>query len=127
MNMLGQEVRTPLVIERSAFKKIVVAGAGTRTTVLENVSSIHGVYVDLLLKATVNLSKVELVFWGAAKQVSYTVQVSGALAAGTNLGIRYGGSGALATGEPIGDTFDVVVTNAVAGAGTTTAWVAVRS
>lgn len=127
MNMLGQEVRTPLVIERSAIKATVSAGVGTATRVLTDVSSIHGVYVDLLLRSTVNLTKVEIVFYGAAKQISYTVQVSGALAAGTNLGIRYGGSSALATGAPIGDSFDVVVTNAVAGAGTATAWVAVRS
>lgn len=127
MNMLGQEVRTPLVIERSAIRTGVTAGVGVATTVLSNVSSIHGVYVDLLLRSTVNLTKVEIVFYGAAKQVSFTVQVSGPLAAGVNLGIRYGGSSALATGAPIGDSFDVIVTNAVAGAGTVNAWTAVRS
>lgn len=125
MNVFGQEVRTPLVVEQSNVNAIIL-GAGATTTVARNVASIHAKVIDVILVATVDLEHIYLYQYGSTKLLNYQVQVFGNLAANTTVGIRYGDNAG--TADPIGQEYDVVVkTKANAGVGACTVWTAARS
>lgn len=125
MNMLGQEVRTPLVIE-SQVHNIAIAGAGTTTTILRSVPSIHARVIDVMIQPSVDLDSVSLVIYSASGTLSVTVQVHAGVIAGATHLIRYGDNAG--NDQGIGDYYDVIVkTKVAAAAGTATAWTAARS
>lgn len=125
MNMLGQEIRTPLVIESSAINS-AIAGAGAVTTVIRNVPSIHAKIIDVMVQPSVDLDSVSLVIYSAAGRLVLTVQVHAAVIAGTIQPIRYGDNAG--NDQAIGDYYDVIVkTKVPAAAGFCTAWTAARS
>lgn len=118
----GQDVRTPLVQE-AADSKVVVAGVGTATTLLSNVSSLHAKEITVMVRSTVALQSVSLVLYGRSKTIAVTVAISGPIAANTPTVLRYG----LGTNQGVGQVYDVVVVNNAAGAGTGLVWTAARS
>jgi hypothetical protein len=125
VNVFGQEVRTPLVVEKSA-KDVIIPGAGVTTIVADNVASIHAKVIDVILVATVDLEHIYLYHYGAAKLLTYQVQIHGNLTAGTTVGIRYGDNSG--TADPIGQEYAVVIrTKNAALDGTCTVWTAARS
>jgi hypothetical protein len=132
MDMLGQEVRTPLTVEQSAHA-FPILGAGATTTVIRTVSSIHAVYIDVFFKPSVALKTVSLVLYAANGTIALTQQIHGAVTAGTVHAVRWGGSLEYNNthpipGQAIGQYYDVVVETANAAAnGTIEAWTAARS
>lgn len=136
MNVFGQDVRVPLVTEASAHDAVLPGPAGTSTTIIRNVASIHAVYIDVFVIASVRINSVDLVLYGANGDVAVPINIhTGNVAAGTALQHRYGGSlqsvsvGPFQVGQGIGQFYDVLVTNNDAGglAGTVTVWTAARS
>lgn len=128
MNMLGQEIRTPLVIEATAIN-YPLAGGGN-TTVIRNVSSIHANSIDVFFNASVAVTSVSIVFYVASGKLTLTQQVHAAAVAGVSHSVRWGDGLLLAAGTPnqgeaIGQYYDVIV-NTVA-AGTVTVWTAART
>jgi uncharacterized protein related to proFAR isomerase len=132
MDMLGQEVRTPLVAELSAHR-LFITGGGASTTVLQKVSSIHAVYIDVFVQPTVDLKSISLVLYAANGRIAKTQQIHAAVAAGVIHAVRWGGSLAFAGGTPtegqaIGQYYDVIVeTDNNAANGLIEAWTAARS
>lgn len=132
MNVFGQEVRTPLVIEASAVG-FPIAGAGATTTVIFNVSSIHAVYIDVFFQATVALDSVSLVLYASNKQIALTQQIHAAAVANAVHAVRWGGSLEFNNSHPIqgqaiGQVYNVAVTTANnAAAGFIKVWTAARS
>lgn len=125
MNVFGQEVRTPLVIEASGTA-VSLPGAGATTAVVTNVASIHAKVIDVILIATVDIEHIYLHHFAAARQLTYQVQIHGNLTAGTTLGIRYGDNAGVA--DPVGQEYAIVITTKNnAGNGTCTVWTAARS
>lgn len=128
MNMLGQEVRTPLVVESTAIN-YPLAGGGD-TVVIVDVPSIHAKAIDVFVNSTVAVTSVSLRQWAASGKISYTVQIHGAIGAGVTAAIRWGDSlrqagGTPEEGEPVGQYYDVLVNTAAAG--TVNVWTAARS
>ena len=127
MNMLGQEVRTPLVVESTAINFPL---AGGDTVVIQDVPSIHANSIDVFFNASVAVTSVSLVLWGASGKISLTQQIHGAAPAGQTNAVRWG-QGLLAVagtpnqGEAIGQYYDVIVNTAAAG--TVTVWTAART
>lgn len=132
MNVFGQEVRTPLVVEASA-QDVIIAGNGATTTVLANVASIHAVYIDVFMQATVDLNNVTLLLYAANKEIVFAQQIFGAIAANVARKVRWGGSLEFNNmhpiqGQGIGQVYDVQVTTANNAAnGTMKIWTAARS
>lgn len=136
MNVFGQDVRVPLVAEASGHNVPLPGPAGTSTTVLSNVASIHAVYIDVMVTSTVRIDRIDLVLYAANGDIAATVTIhSGNVAAGTPSIHRYGGSlqalsaGPFQVGQAIGQFYDVVVRNNDAGGnnGTVNVWTAARS
>lgn len=128
MNMLGQEVRTPLVVESTAINFALVGGGNT--TVIQDVPSIHAKSIDVFFNSSVAVTSVSLVLYGASGQISLTQQIHGAAVAGVTHAVRWGESLLLAAGTPqqgeaIGQYYDVLVNTALAG--TATVWTVARS
>lgn len=136
MNVFGQDVRVPLVAEASGHQVLLPGPAGTSTTVLSNVASIHAVYIDVFVVSTVRINSIDLVLYAANGDIAATVNIhTGNVAAGTPSIHRYGGSlqvasiGTFQVGQAIGQFYDVKVTNNDAGglAGRVDVWTAARS
>ena len=128
MNMLGQEVRTPLVVESTAINFPLTGGGDT--VVILDVPSIHANSIDVFFNSTVAVTSVSLRLWAASGKMSLTQQVHGAAVLGVTHAVRWG-DGLLAAGgvpnqgQAIGQYYDVLV-NTVA-AGTVTVWTAART
>lgn len=118
----GQEIRTPLVQE-ATIEVPMTRGVGLATTVLTNVSSLHAKEITVMLVCTAGVQSVSLVLYGRAKKIAVTTPISGPIPANTPTVLRYG----LGTNQGIGQVYDVIVTNADAGANTATVWTAARS
>lgn len=136
MNVFGQDVRVPLVAEASAHDALLPGPAGTSTTIISNVASIHAVYIDVAVVASVRINSIDLTIYSANGKIVTTVNLhTGNVAANTPQIHRYGGSlqsvsvGPFQIGQLIGQYYDVKVTNNDAGgaAGTVTVWTAARS
>ena len=123
MDSFGQEVRLPWVEQRSVTAAVLAAGVGTVSTVIAGVPSIHAREISIMIDPSVNISAVNLRFYGSARQTFVDVAVSGAILAGIDTGIRYG----LVATDFIGQAFDIRVTNNAIGAGTCNCWVAART
>lgn len=128
MNLLGQEIRTPLVIEGSAINAPLLGGGDT--TVIRNVSSIHANSIDVFFNASVAVTSVSIKFYCASGKLTLTQQIHAAAVAGVTHAVRWG-DGLLAVagtpnqGQAIGQYYDVIV-NTVA-IGTVTVWTAART
>ena len=136
MNVFGQDVRVPLVAEASAINAALPGPAGTSTTIIRNVASIHAIYIDVFVVSSVRINSIDLLLYGAAGEVAVPINLhTGNIAANTPQQHRYGGSlqsvsvGTFQIGQGIGQYYDVLVTNNDAGgaAGTVTVWTAARS
>lgn len=135
MNGLDQNVSTPLVTEASALLAVLPGPLGTATTIIFNLPSIHALYIDVAINASVIVSSVDLVIYCVGQRIAATVNLfAGLQAANTPLLLRYGGSLVRTAGPPqvgqlIGDCYDVRVTNSdpLNAAGRVTVWTAARS
>jgi hypothetical protein len=128
MNMLGQEVRTPLVVESTAINFALVGGGNT--TVIRSVPSIHANSIDVFFNASVAVTSVSIVFYCASGKLTLTQQIHGTAAAGTSHAVRWGDGLLLVSGTPnqgqaIGQYYDVLVDTAAVG--TVTVWTAART
>ena len=118
----GQDVRT-LLVQEANNSGTVAAGIGTSTTSLTGISSLHAKAITVMLDSTVAFQSVSLVLYGRSKTIAVTVAISGPIAANTPTVLSYG----LGTNQGVGQLYDVVVTNAEAGAGVAKVWTAARS
>ncbi len=133
MQTLGQQVRTPLVVEASAIDFPAPVGSHTQT-VLQNVAAIHASYIDVFFVSPATIVAVFLVLRGASRLLAAPQQVAGAYAPGVVGYVRWGGSlafgfapGAI-PGEFMPQTYDVAVRTTVVGVPSTiTLWTAARS
>ena len=132
MNVFGQDTRTPLVVERSAHNQVVVGG-GAITTLLEDVSSIHAVYIDVFIKTTTDIKELSLVMYAANGTIAHTQQINGTISAGSTKAVRWGGSLEFNNthpipGQAIGQFYDLIVeTDPASLDGLVSVWTAARS
>jgi|TARA_R110002060_G_scaffold38662_1_gene49947 hypothetical protein len=120
---LTNSVVIPYVEEKAVYSAATASTAPN--AIIVDVPCIHAKRIDVVIRSTVALAAVNIIFSAASDTLNWTVNL-GAVGAATTAPFTYTTDVSVST-EAIGDTYVIQATAAAAGAGTINCWTAARS